>query len=78
MVGIAEAHPGQTVAVVCHGGVLSAFLTHAVTGDGLERPWTYRHDNVAVSELRLTPPALTLASYNQVLHAVTAPGEVIF
>jgi probable phosphoglycerate mutase len=75
---IAAAHPGETVAVVCHGGVLSAFLTHAVTGAGLDRPWEYRHDNVAVSEVLLHPPGLTLASYNQVLHAVTGPGDVIF
>lgn len=75
---IAGAHPDETVAVVCHGGVLSAFLTHAVTGEGLHRPWAYRHDNVAVSELHLHPPAATLASYNQLLHRVTGPGEVIF
>jgi probable phosphoglycerate mutase len=78
MSGIAAAHPRQTVAVVCHGGVLNAFLTHAMTGAGLERPWMYHHDNVAVSELDLQPPAATLVSFNQVLHAVSGPGAVIF
>jgi probable phosphoglycerate mutase len=78
MSAIACAHAGETVAVVCHGGVLSAFLTHAMTGDGLEQPWIYRHDNVAVSELRLAAPAVDLTAYNQILHDVTAPGEVIF
>ncbi|MBC7545389.1 MAG: histidine phosphatase family protein [Candidatus Sericytochromatia bacterium] len=76
---IVDAHPGQRAAVVCHGGVLNALLTHVMSGlQGTETPWSYRHDNVAVSELRLTAPTPTLVAFNQLLHAVQGPGEVIF
>lgn len=76
---IVAAHPGETVAVVCHGGVLNALLTHVTSGQGAtETPWTYHHDNVAVSELRLIPPVADLVTFNQLLHTVYGPGEVIF
>jgi probable phosphoglycerate mutase len=76
---IVLAHPQQTVAIVCHGGVLNAALTHLTSGlRGTETSWTYHHDNGAVSELRLTPPGAALVAVNQRHHAVHGPGEVIF
>ena len=43
-----------------------------------EESWTYRHDNVAVSEVRLAGPEPVLVAFNQALHGVQGPGEVIF
>ncbi len=42
-------HRGERVAIVCHGGVINAYLTHIL---GLER----RHSRLLLPQLHLDPP----------------------
>jgi broad specificity phosphatase PhoE len=62
---IAEAHPGQRVIVVAHGGALSLVLAELLYGDYTR--WKRVVDNCAVSELVMDPePALL--SFNHTDH----------
>ena len=45
-----EAHPGQRIAVVCHGGVINSYLCHVL---GLSNP-------AAASSIRTTPASTAL------------------
>ena len=62
---IADAHPGQRVIVVAHGGALSLVLAELLYGDYTR--WKRVVDNCAVSELVMDPePALL--SFNHTDH----------
>ncbi len=49
---IADAHPGQRVAIVAHGGVINAYLADVL---GLERSFFVTVENTSVSMLRARP-----------------------
>jgi broad specificity phosphatase PhoE len=65
------AHPGETVAVVTHGGVISGACRQAI---GLERkrpgPFSIENTSVTMLEVRngATPPQASLAGLNDVCH----------
>lgn len=62
---IAEAHPGERVLVVAHGGALAMALGSLL--DGGYGSWRRVMDNCAVSEL-VIDPAPALLSFNETVH----------
>ena len=62
---IHDAHPGERVVAVSHGGALSMALAEILDGDYSQ--WRRVMDNCAVSELVLEPEP-TLLRFNHVDH----------
>lgn len=64
---IAAAHPGQTVAVVTHGGVLDC-LYRAATRLSLQAPRSWVVGNAALNRLLYTPEGFSLVGWNDDSH----------
>ena len=65
---IISAHPDQTVAVICHGGVISALLSLA-TGS---RPFAFKHvENTSISHMVFDGGEFILRSFNDTHHLET-------
>jgi len=64
-------HPGQTVAVVAHGGVLDC-LYRAATGLSLQAPRGWSIDNASVNRLLYNGGRLTLSGWGDVSHLACA------
>ena len=68
---LAQAHPGQTIAVFTHGGCLD-ILYRLSTGLALEAPRTWPISNAVVNRLRYDhnalPPGLRLESWAEASH----------
>ncbi|MCV2356807.1 histidine phosphatase family protein [Paucibacter sp. B2R-40] len=64
---IAMRHPGQTIVVVTHGGVLDC-LYRAATGLGLQAPRTWVLGNAAVNRLLFTPVGFSLIGWSDASH----------
>jgi probable phosphoglycerate mutase len=64
---LAAAHPGQTIVMVAHGGVMDCLYRSAV-GVGLSAPRTWQLDNAAVNRLLWSPQGLTLEGWNDLSH----------
>jgi broad specificity phosphatase PhoE len=64
---ILTAHPGQTVAVVAHGGSVKAILC-GVMGFSLSLWRRLRLDNTSISRILFAPLGPTLVTYNDVCH----------
>jgi len=66
---MAFSHPGQEVAVICHGGALSALIGHFL---GLASPggegWPFTLDNCSLSVLELQPGAGLVRCLNDTSH----------
>lgn len=63
----ATAHPGRTIAVVAHGGVLDC-LYRAATGCALEAPRSWQLGNATINRLLATVEGLTLVGWNDDSH----------
>ena len=71
---LASAHPGQTIAVVAHGGVLDC-LYRAALAIELQAPRTWQLGNAAINRLLWTPEQLAVIGWNDVGHLETGlPG----
>ena len=64
---LASAHPGQTIALVAHGGVLDA-LYRAASRSGLQAPRTWQLANAAINRLLLADEGLMLVGWNDCRH----------
>lgn len=64
---LADRHPGQTVAVVAHGGVLDC-LYRAATHVGLEAPRTWQIGNASINRLLWTASGFGLVGWGDVRH----------
>lgn len=64
---IARAHPGQTVAIVAHGGVLDC-LHRAASGQALEAPRTWQLANAAINRLLWTGEGFALVGWDDRRH----------
>ena len=64
---LAAAHAGQTIALVCHGGVLDA-LYRAATHQPLDAPRTWVLGNAGINRLLCTPQGFTLVGWNDAAH----------
>lgn len=66
MESVVERHPTGTVAVVCHGGVISAYLAHVL---GVSQTIFFAPDYGSVSRLLAEPNGYReLLSANEALH----------
>jgi probable phosphoglycerate mutase len=64
---LAAAHPGQTVALVTHGGVLDC-LYRAATRIGLQAPRTWQIANAGINRLLYSDEGFVLIGWNDVGH----------
>lgn len=65
---ILDAHPGQRVAVVCHGGITNTYLATVL---GLPRMFWFHPDYTSVSRVRRMPGGRI------VLHSVNETGHLV-
>lgn len=64
---VATRHPGQTIVIVAHGGVLDVLYRAASRAD-LQAPRTWQLAHAAVNRLLLTDAGLTLVGWNDSQH----------
>ena len=69
----AAAHPGQTIAVVAHGGVLDC-LYRAAVGVGLTAPRSWLLGNASINRLLFNGERLSLVGWSDDAHLDGAPG----
>jgi probable phosphoglycerate mutase len=68
--GIAARHPGQTVVLVTHGGVLD-IINRFVRGNPLELPRDFLIPNAAINWIACSGDVWTLASWGETAHLAT-------
>jgi probable phosphoglycerate mutase len=64
---LAARHPGQTIAIVAHGGVLDCVYRAAVRAD-LQAPRGWQLANATINRLLWTPEGLSLVGWNDTSH----------
>ena len=64
---IAKAHPGQTVVIVAHGGVMDC-LYRAATRLALDAPRSWTLGNATVNRLLCTDEGMSLIGWNDDAH----------
>jgi probable phosphoglycerate mutase len=64
---LAAAHPGQTIALVAHGGVLDC-LYRAGSRIELQAPRTWHLGNAGINRLLYTPEGFTLVGWGDTFH----------
>ena len=64
---ICQNHPGQTILIVGHGGVLSSFFHYAV-GLGLERPRCFSLFNACISRFTVNEDNWILDTWGDIAH----------
>jgi probable phosphoglycerate mutase len=67
ILGLARAHPGQTIAMVAHGGVLECAYRMAL-GLPLETPRDFKVFNASINRFRVEEGRLVLDSWGEVAH----------
>ena len=71
---LAAAHPGQSVALVAHGGVLDC-LYRAATGLDLQAPRTWQLGNASINRLLYTGEGFTLVGWADNGHLEAPAGD---
>ena len=64
---LAELHPGQTVALVAHGGVMDC-LYRAASRVALDAPRSWQLGNASINRLLHTPQGFTLVGWSDTFH----------
>ena len=64
---LAALHPGQTIALVSHGGVMDC-LYRAATRVALDAPRSWQLGNAAINRLLYTPQGFTLVGWSDTCH----------
>ena len=64
---LAAAHPGETIALVTHGGVLDC-LYRAATRAGLQASRTWQLGNASINRLLYSPEGFTLVGWADAMH----------
>lgn len=72
----AAAHPGQSIAVVAHGGVLDC-LYRAATGLALDAPRSWQLGNATINRLLATADGFALVGWNDDHHLADLGGDDI-
>jgi probable phosphoglycerate mutase len=62
---VVATHPSQQVAIVCHGGVINAYLTHVL---GMEELLFFEPDYTSISRVRAGKDLRTFLSANETGH----------
>jgi 2,3-bisphosphoglycerate-dependent phosphoglycerate mutase len=70
---LAAAHPGQTIALVAHGGVLDC-LYRAATRIDLGAPRSWQLGNASINRLLYTPQGFVLVGWSDTGHLDHEPG----
>jgi probable phosphoglycerate mutase len=71
---LAARHPGETIALVAHGGVLDC-LYRAATRVGLQAQRTWQLGNASINWLLYSDEGFTLVGWNDELHLAPAERE---
>jgi 2,3-bisphosphoglycerate-dependent phosphoglycerate mutase len=71
---LAAAHPGQSIAVFTHGGVLDCLYRAAVHAE-LTAPRSWQIDNAVINRLLWTPQGLSLVGWNDGAHLEVLAGS---
>jgi probable phosphoglycerate mutase len=69
---LAAAHPGQTIMIVTHGGVLDC-LYRAASRIALDAPRSWQLGNASINRLLYTPQGFTLIGWSDAHHLEDAP-----
>lgn len=69
---LAAAHPGQTIALVAHGGVLDC-LYRAASRIALDAPRSWDVRNASINRLLYTPQGFTLVGWSDTFHLEAQP-----
>ena len=69
---LAQQHAGQTIALVCHGGVLDC-LYRAATGQSLDAPRSWQLGNTSINRLLYTGSRFSLVGWNDQTHLDQIP-----
>lgn len=69
---IAARHPGRTIALVAHGGVMDC-LYRAAARMPLDAPRTWRVDNASINRLLYTPQGFTMLAWGDTGHLDKPP-----
>lgn len=72
---LAEQHPGQTIALVAHGGVLDC-LYRAACGMPIEAPRTWQLGNASVNRLLYSEGRFTMIGWGDTQHLDGARDEI--
>ena len=64
---LASAHPGQTIALVAHGGVMDC-LYRTASRVALDAPRSWQLVNASINRLLYTPEGFTLIGWNDTYH----------
>lgn len=64
---LARAHPGQTIALVAHGGVMDC-LYRAASRVALDAPRSWQLGNASINRLLYTPQGFTLIGWSDTYH----------
>jgi probable phosphoglycerate mutase len=64
---LAALHPGQTIALVSHGGVMDC-LYRAATRVALDAPRSWQLGNASINRLLYTPQGFTLIGWSDTYH----------
>ena len=64
---LASAHPGQTIALVAHGGVMDC-LYRAASRVALDAPRSWQLGNASINRLLYTPQGFTLIGWSDTCH----------
>lgn len=73
MEGIVNDHQGKRIAVVCHGGVINAYVSHVI---GSQYDVVFRPAHASVSIVASADDILTLYALNDVHHLCTSEGDL--
>lgn len=71
---LALAHPGQTIALVAHGGVLDCFY-RAATHVGMSAPRSWKIANASINRLIHSPEGFSLVGWADTRHLDEPGGE---
>ena len=73
---LAAAHPGQTIMIVTHGGVLDC-LYRAASRIALDAPRSWRIGNASINRLLYTPQGFTLVGWSDDHHLEDSPLDEV-
>lgn len=71
---LAQAHPGASIAVVCHGGVLDC-LYRAALGLPMDVPRTWTLENASINRLTYGPDGFALVQWGDTSHLQRAAAD---
>lgn len=72
---LADQHPGETIALVAHGGVLDCFY-RAANRVAVAAPRSWKVANASINRLLYSPEGFTMVGWADDLHLAGAPGAL--